>query len=647
LGLALCLCAGISGSAADGFLDLLWGQQKTASEPMQKAILIHRGGRETLILQLMTAGANERAGWLVPVPAAPEVENVSMEPFYEASRLAQQALYPDEFTVIPEEMKVYESVMRIKEVRINRLETTRSDQLRVLSDAEALNRWIAANHFDFSKDQATLEAYARRGWRFVAVRADLKTSIKPGQTNPRSIEVAPLRLSFACPKPILPLAIASNRRAPVDVACLTLSAGPMLSPSILAKTVSARRAEYKEWQANAPMRRKQQEEGKSRQATWGMVSQMRGQDPALKAIPDERLHAAVESWHSHFQPSQPWDVFRSQKSLLNCVAVKTDQLSECRKAATALAESKQWFLAYHPFTSEASPAEPLEFTPAIPVLTELLQHGETALDAADLLAPLEPKDVPALLAAAHGADPTTRLAAAEVLSKCKDAPPKDFWLELVKDPDSKVRDAALTGLGRSLDPAVLDKLFVYLRDPNLCQEVGWFLGNPRHLQTIASKKDELLDLTRNADPDLQSTAWRLLLLNRQFELPREMLVGLLKSTNFFIINTAVSRLQERGLSSEEASVLVHSPSPFARFASLRVLSKNADARAIELGTELLREPEELIRIKAWQTLRKITGQDLPYDQPEKWEAWWAAKKAGGAAPGLERTNAKARSRQDQ
>src|ERR1035437_1902516 len=88
LGLALCLYAGISGSAADGFLDLLWGQQKTASEPMQKAILIHRGGRETLILQLMTAGANERAGWLVPVPAAPEVENVSREPFYEASRLA-------------------------------------------------------------------------------------------------------------------------------------------------------------------------------------------------------------------------------------------------------------------------------------------------------------------------------------------------------------------------------------------------------------------------------------------------------------------------------------------------------------------------------------------------------------------------------
>jgi HEAT repeat protein len=647
LALAVCLCAGPSGRAADGFLDLLWGQRKVASEPAQKAIVIHSGGRETLILQLRSEGGQGPVGWLVPVPAAPEIENVSMEPFYEASRLSQQPLYPDEFTVIPEKMELYESVQRIKEVRINRLETTRSDQPRILSDAEALNRWIAANHFDFSKDQATLEAYARRGWQFVAVRANLKPATKPGQTNSPATEVAPLRLSFACPKPILPLALASNRRAPLDVACLTFSAEPMLSPAILAKAVAARRSEYEEWQANGPMRRMQREEGKSRQATDGMVSQMTGRDPALKAILDERLHAAVESWHSHFQPGQPWDVFRSQKRLLQYVAVKADQLSECRQAARALAESNQWYLAYHPFTAEASPAEALEFTPAIPVLTELLQQAETALDAADLLAPLEPKDVPALRAAAHSADPTTRLAAAQVLSKCKDAPPNDFWLELVKDPDDKVRGDALSGLGRNLDATALDKLFVYLRDPKLCRDVAGFLGNPHHYQALASKKDELLQLTRNADPDVQSAAWRLLLPDPRFELPREVLVGLLKSTNFFIINTAVARLQKGGLSSEEASVLVHSPSPFARFASVRVLSKNADGRAIELGTELLRDPEELIRIEAWQTLRKITGQDLPYDQPEMWEAWWAAQKARGAAPSSEHTRAKAGSRQNQ
>jgi hypothetical protein len=312
------LCAGTSGRATDGFLDLLRGQRKIASEPMQKAMLIHCGGRETLILQLMTEGANVRAGWLVPVPAPPEVEHVSLEPFYEASRLAQQPLYPDEFTVIPEKMELYESTMRIKEVRINRLETTRSSQLMVLSDAEALHRWIATNHFDFATDQATLEAYVRRGWRFVAVRADPKTSPEPGQTNPSRVELAPLRLSFAWPEPILPLALASNRRAPLDVACLTLSAEPLLSPSILAKTVAARRAEYEQWQADAPMRRKQREEGEGRRAIGGMASQMRAGDPALKAIPDERLHAAVESWHSHFQSSLPWDVFRSQKRLLKC-----------------------------------------------------------------------------------------------------------------------------------------------------------------------------------------------------------------------------------------------------------------------------------------------------------------------------------------
>ena len=317
---------------------------------------------------------------------------------------------------------------------------------------------------------------------------------------------------------------------------------------------------------------------------------------------------------------------------------KAEELPECRKAAPALAETNQWFLSYHTFAAAESPAEPIEFTPAIPVLTELLQHNETALDAADLLAPLEPKDLPALLADAHSTNPTTRLAAAQALVRGKGPPSNDFWLELFKDPDSKVRSEALTGLRQRWDPASLDKLFVFLRDPRLCQDVAGFLAPPPQHPELASKRDELLELTRGSDPDVQSAAWRLLLVDRQFELPREMLLGPLKSTNFFVINAAVSRLQEGGLSAEEASALVHSPAPLARLVSIGILSKNADPRAIELGIELLRDRQELIRIKSWQMLRKVTGQDLPSDQPEKWEAWWAAKRAEEKAPSRERNS---------
>jgi HEAT repeat protein len=641
LALVLYACAGMR--ADDGFPEIMWGWQTSTNEPAQKAIVVHCGGREVLILQLKPESDAERAGWLIPVPARPTFETISMEPFYEASRLAQQPLYPNEFTVIPEKMEVYESVMRIKEVRINRIETTTRYECVVFADAEALNRWTAINHFNFSRDQATLDAYARRGWQFVAVRADFSAMNRQSQTKPPAgNELAPLRLSFVCPKPILPLALESDRRAAPELACFTLSAEAVLSKSILAKTVAARKTEYEQWQANAPLRRNQREDCERQRAIPGMVSGLKGRDPEMDAIPIERLRAAAESWHIQFEPSRPWDVFRSEKRLLKCLPVKTEQLPECGKAATSLAESNQWVLAYHTFTGGESPAEPLEFSSAVPVLTELLQRNETVLDAADLLQPMEPKDVPALLVAAHSPNPTTRLAAAQVLSKSKDAPPNLFWLEMVKDADDKVRGTALDALRQSWSSTSLEQLFVYLRDPRLCKDVGWWLAGPPFRPELADKKDALLELTRNSDPDVQFAAWRVLLPNRQFDLPRGVLLGLLKSTNFFIINAAVSRLQEGGLSSEEASVLVHSPSPFARFASLRVLSKNADSRGIELGIELLRDREELIRVKAWQTLRKITGQHISYDQPKEWEAWWAVQTAEQKAPSLERSKQQSR-----
>src|SRR6516225_6574183 len=105
------LCGYLAGRADEGFLRLLWDRQETVREPSQKALVIHHAGREVLLLQLKTDIAPGRAGWLIPVPAPPEVEMTSMEPFYEASRLPHQPLYPNEFTIIPEKMEIYESVM--------------------------------------------------------------------------------------------------------------------------------------------------------------------------------------------------------------------------------------------------------------------------------------------------------------------------------------------------------------------------------------------------------------------------------------------------------------------------------------------------------------------------------------------------------
>jgi hypothetical protein len=74
----------------DGCFVFTWNKQKDINEPTQKAILLYDQGREDLVLQVKYEGPAEDFGWLIPVPALPEVRKGSMDYFYELSRLTQE-----------------------------------------------------------------------------------------------------------------------------------------------------------------------------------------------------------------------------------------------------------------------------------------------------------------------------------------------------------------------------------------------------------------------------------------------------------------------------------------------------------------------------------------------------------------------------
>ncbi len=52
----------------------------------------------------------------------------------------------------------------------------------------------------------------------------------------------------------------------------------------------------------------------------------------------------------------------------------------------------------------------------------------------------------------------------------------------------------------------------------------------------------------------------------------------------------------------------------------------ADATAVELIVPLLRDTNSVIRSRAFDVVRAITGQTISEHDPAKWEAWWAANK---------------------
>ena len=67
---------------------------------------------------------------------------------------------------------------------------------------------------------------------------------------------------------------------------------------------------------------------------------------------------------------------------------------------------------------------------------------------------------------------------------------------------------------------------------------------------------------------------------------------------------------------------------FAKLIGLKVLQQNGDSRSVDLAIPLLKDSDEFLRKRAGATLEKITGQNIAYDQPQKWEEWWAANKSG-------------------
>jgi hypothetical protein len=69
-----------------------------------------------------------------------------------------------------------------------------------------------------------------------------------------------------------------------------------------------------------------------------------------------------------------------------------------------------------------------------------------------------------------------------------------------------------------------------------------------------------------------------------------------------------------------------------RLKGLTILRQNADAQAVALTLPLLRDTNSLVRKRAFALLKTVSGQDIPQDDPARWEQWWAANKGSYAAP---------------
>jgi hypothetical protein len=259
---------------ADGCFVFKWDKKIDISEPNQKAIILHDGEREEMLLQVKYQGPLEEFGWLIPVPALPTIVEGSMGPFYELSILTQQQSggYPPTAGTrsVPQGRPE-------NQVKVIELKTVGAYEVVVLSakDADNLTQWLKAHDYSLPDGkQEIIDDYIRRGWFFVAAKIQLNKEVafrlvpkvgQNGATIPSKTrdllqkqlvtgELHPVLIGFDSPRCIFPLKISSVGGKASEVSIYVLSSEPLIDKSMFDKALANVRLQKEETERTTPQR---------------------------------------------------------------------------------------------------------------------------------------------------------------------------------------------------------------------------------------------------------------------------------------------------------------------------------------------------------------------------------------------------------
>jgi len=250
------------GAAADGFVAIPVdaGVSQTSesrglavAETGQRAIILWRDGRETLVLQVNYRGPLARLAWLIPVPARPSPQDLFLarEQFVERLFAVTAPQRDRRFVqvkglssrawplagVLPS-LALVGGIARAKSVGLGApaegVSTVRVYQtlelgpyeLTVLGAEKAtdLKDWLKHHRFALPSGlEEVVQGYLDRGWYFVAARG--RSTGQGGPTTTEAGALPPLGVCFAAPRPVYPLRI-SRLSAPPRMALRLLVLAP-------------------------------------------------------------------------------------------------------------------------------------------------------------------------------------------------------------------------------------------------------------------------------------------------------------------------------------------------------------------------------------------------------------------------------------
>lgn len=270
------MCA--ANALADG---KMFAEKVPTSIPYQRAIILHSGETQTLVLQsqYQIPGASETKalGWVVPVPATPEVATANADGAEWVFNWCDRSAAPKYIdislfllltgfgvalgnTVIcitgafvarrPEKRRRLRilglvsgfvavlcvlagpNVLHMKK-GISGIETLASKKagiyditvIRAKASGD-MSRWLRDNGFGFGpEDETAFQSYIDRGWVFVAAKIDPAADMSDRKAVAKGL-AAPLLLRFSAKNPIYPLALTATGGHDTEILIYLLSDTP-------------------------------------------------------------------------------------------------------------------------------------------------------------------------------------------------------------------------------------------------------------------------------------------------------------------------------------------------------------------------------------------------------------------------------------
>jgi HEAT repeat protein len=611
----------------------VWDKHKDINEPTQKAIIVYDAGREDLILQVKYDGPVEEFGWLIPVPGLPTVQQGSMECFNELSRFTQEhferwwggrgmtlsAKQGEGKSEKPEPVKVIE------------VKTVGAYEVAVLStkDANSLAEWLTGNGFSFPQGKTdVIDSYIKQQWYFVAVKIQLgkgngfqvesettkqgkNASVKMAtQLKLASGELHPLQMSFATDKCVFPLKISSINGKPSEVQVYILSPEPLIEKVMFEKTLLA---QHRQRVASEPFAASSMSNLRVMQRM-ALLYTLGGTREDLD-VPIETNRIATPK--QDIEPVDPLPYRYGQ--------ITEKEIPVCSKQIPRI-KGNTWWLTKRIWTFKPEEMRDLVFQPAIPVFAEKLNDAEGD-SAAENLVGLGTNGSATLLAALQSTNSIVRIHAASVAVRIPDQKLVELLPTMFNDSEPGVRMNAIDVAAYRWNPKFTGKFVELLQDDHIVVRARAASCLGSHAADASNYIPVFLKMLKKNNPDLQISVLRLL-TNLRATIPKEDLLAFFSSPRLELVELAYSALQERNdeISCEEAIPLLHNSEIVPRSLGLRILGRNASSQSVELAIPFLKDKDERMRARTHKLLRELTGQNIPVDQPEQWEKWWAENK---------------------